>query len=152
MSVRTCLILASVFGFLAVLLGAFGAHGLADSGFLEKKYADLDAKNAAGMKLPASYKYLQDYQTAVRYHMWHALALFGIGLLQLRQPSRAGSVAAWSFTGGMLLFSGALYVLVIGGPKFAGVPWGLVAPIGGTLLLAGWAALIVAVARLKPSS
>ena len=76
MSPRTCLILATLFGLLAVLLGAFGAHGLGDSdGYLQRKYASTEPKNIAGSSLPASYKYYLDYQTAVRYHMWHALAL-----------------------------------------------------------------------------
>ena len=148
MSARTCLILAATFGFLAVLLGAFGAHGLSDSGFLERKYSQMEPKNVSGMEMPASYKYLQDFRTGVRYHMWHALALFGVGLIMLRQPSKLLSAAAWCFVGGIVLFSGALYVLVIGGPKFGGITWGLVAPIGGTLQLIGWVILSIAACRL----
>lgn len=145
MSPRTCLILATLFGFLAVLLGAFGAHGLGDSdGYLQRRYASAEAKNVAGEQLPASYKYYLDYQTGVRYHMWHALALLGIGLWKHRQPTRALNVAAWSLTAGIVLFSGALYVLVIGGPRFAGIPWGAIAPIGGTALLVGWIAALTA--------
>lgn len=144
MSARTCLTLAAILGFLAVLFGAFGAHGLSDTGYLERQYADYEAKNVAGHTLPASYKYLQDFRTGVRYHMWHALAMFGTGLLMLHRTSRLLSAAAWCFAGGIMLFSGALYVLVICGPKFAGVTWGLVAPIGGTLQLVGWGLLAVA--------
>ena len=148
MSPRTCLILATLFGLLAVLLGAFGAHGLGDSdGYLQRKYASTEPKNIAGSSLPASYKYYLDYQTAVRYHMWHALALLGIGLWKRRQPSRALNVAAWSLTTGIILFSGALYVLVIGGPRFAGIPWGAIVPFGGTALLAGWIAAMTAAIR-----
>ena len=149
MSARTCLILAAILGFLAVLLGAFGAHGLSDSGFLERKYSQMEPKNISGMELPASYKYLQDFRTGIRYHMWHALALFGVGLVMLHQPSKLLSSAAWCFVGGIVLFSGALYVLVIGGPKFGGITWGLVAPIGGTLQLIGWVVLSVAACRLN---
>jgi len=157
MSAKLCLTLAAVFGFLAVFLGAFGAHGLgegrkADDGsrtpsFLEKKYADTEDKNVAGQMMPASYKYLQDFRTGVRYHMWHAIAMFGTGLIMLRQRSRVLGAAAWCFAGGIVLFSGALYVLVICGPKAGGITWGLVAPIGGTLQLIAWLLLAIGVAR-----
>lgn len=147
MSPRLCLAFAAFFGFLAVLMGAFGAHGLAESrtgeSFLEQKYADAEPKNVAGMVQPASYKYLQDFKTGVRYHMWHALALLGTGILMQRHRSRLLSAAAWSFVGGIVFFSGALYVLVILGPKFGGITWGLVAPIGGTLQLIGWILLLI---------
>jgi len=147
-----CLMIAAVSGFVAVLLGAFGAHGLADSGFLERKYGDLDLKKVAGMELPAAYKYLQDFQTGVRYQMWHTLALLGIGLAMLKASSKLLSAAAWCFVGGIVLFSGALYVLVICGPSFGGIKWGLVAPIGGTLQLVGWALLSAAFAKIDLKS
>ena len=131
-----------------MLLGAFGAHGLSDSGYLERKYSDMEPKTVSGLELPASYKYLQDFRTGVRYHMWHALAMFGTGLMMRGRSSRVLSAAAWCFAGGILLFSGALYVLIIGGPKFGGVTWGLVAPIGGTLQLVGWILLAIAALRL----
>ena len=120
MSSRACLILGTLFGFLAVLLGAFGAHGLSgsDPGYLAEKYADMEPKVVAGYQLSAAYKYYIDYQTSVRYHMWHALALLGVGLWKRQQESRALSVAAWAFFVGITLFSGALYMLVIAGPRF----------------------------------
>lgn len=145
MSARTCLCLAAICGCLAVFLGAFGAHGLKDSGFLERKYADLPLRNYAGQQVAASYKYLLDFETGVRYQMWHALAMGLTGLLLQRAPSRVLSLAAWCFLLGIVFFSGALYVLVIGGPKFGGIPWGAVAPIGGSLQLAGWLALLAGV-------
>ncbi|MCP4174207.1 MAG: DUF423 domain-containing protein [Fuerstiella sp.] len=147
MSARTCLSLAAALGFLAVLFGAFGAHVLSDSGYLERCYANLEPRNVSGLQLPPAYKYLQDFHTGVRYHMWHALALFGVGLLMQHRPSRLLSTAAWCFFGGIVFFSGALYVLVICGPKFGGITWGMIAPIGGTLQLVGWALLIAAVLR-----
>jgi len=137
---------AALFGFLAVLSGAFGAHGLSDSGFLKKKYADMPAKDVSGMELPAGYKYLQDFHTGVRYHMWHSLALLGVGLLLTQRTSKLLSAAAWCFVGGIVLFSGALYLLVICGPDWNGVKWGMVAPIGGTLQLVGWVLLLIAAA------
>jgi len=151
MTARNCLLIAAVSGFLGVLLGAFGAHGLSDSGYLTKKYADVEPKVVSGMELPAAYKYLEDFRTGVRYHMWHALALLGVGLWMKSQPSKLLSAAAWSFSLGIVLFSGALYVLVIAGPKFGGVTWGLVAPFGGTLLMIGWLLLAVAAFRRTES-
>lgn len=149
MSAKHCLLLATIFGFLAVLLGAFGAHGLSDTKYLKDKYADMKPKDVSGLTVPAGYKYLQDFKTGVRYHMWHTLAMFGTGLLMLRAPSRLLSAAAWCFTGGIVLFSGALYVLVILGPKFGGITWGMVAPIGGTLLLVAWLLLCISVFRMQ---
>jgi len=73
--------------------------------------------------------------------MTHTLALLACGVILLRFQSRLISAAAWCFVGGIVLFSGALYVLVIMGPKWLGVPWGMVAPIGGTLQLLGWVLL-----------
>lgn len=153
MSARQCLVATAVLGFFAVFLGAFGAHGLKDTKFLENKYADVEAKNYAGQMLPASYKYMLDFETGVRYHMWHTLALGLTGLQMQRQNSRALGIAAWCFLLGILFFSGALYLLVIGGPRFAGIPWGAVAPIGGTLQLTGWLVLAFALWRqARPSS
>jgi uncharacterized membrane protein YgdD (TMEM256/DUF423 family) len=79
--------------------------------------------------------------------MWHALALLATGLLQAKHHSKLLSGAAVCFTVGILLFSGSLYTLVIGGPEMGGIKWGLIAPFGGTLLLIGWLLLLIAVAR-----
>jgi uncharacterized membrane protein YgdD (TMEM256/DUF423 family) len=107
----------SVLGFLAVALGAFGAHGLREK--------------LSAMETSAS------YQTAVQYHMYHALALLAVGLL----PSgRAATVAGWSFLVGVLLFSGSLYALALSGVKALG----MITPLGGVAFLVGWAALAVA--------
>ncbi|MCA9012457.1 MAG: DUF423 domain-containing protein [Planctomycetaceae bacterium] len=149
MSGRTCLCLAGCLGFLAVFLGAFGAHGLKDTKYLTEKYAEFEPKVVAGYAIPASYKYAQDFETGVEYHMLHVLAMLATGLLMLQHPSRWLSVAAWCFLGGILFFSGALYVLVIGGPRWLGIPWGMVAPIGGTLQLLGWLAFAGGVWRMQ---
>ena len=149
MSGRTCLCLAGCLGFLAVFLGAFGAHGLKDTKFLTEKYADLPPKIVAGHAIPASYMYFQVFEKGVEYHMVHVLAMLATGLMLLHQPSRCLSLAAWCFLGGIVLFSGALYVLVIGGPRWLGVPWGMIAPIGGTLQLIGWLALTSGAFRMK---
>ena len=152
MSARSCLFLAAVSGFLAVVLGAFGAHGLKDSGFLERKYGATEKMNIAGHQVPASYKYLADFETGVEYQMAHALAMGLVGVLMMKQPSRCLSAAAWCFLTGILCFSGSLYVLVICGPRWLGIPWGAIAPIGGTMFLAGWLCLAVAALRTVHAS
>lgn len=115
----------ALWGGLSVALGAFGAHALRAS--LE----------AAGR--------FDTFETAARYQMYHALALLAVGLL-LRQgldAARALTWAGWGFLVGSLIFSGSLYLLCFTGARW----WGAVAPVGGTLMLAGWVALLVAVLR-----
>jgi len=135
------IMLGAILGGLGVGMGAFGAHGF-DRYFVEK-YQDTDTKTIAGHHVPASWKYLQDYKTGVRYHMYHALALLAVGLVSLRRPSRALDVAGWLFLLGILLFSGSLYVLTIAGPNWMNVTWGLVAAVGGTLFICGWIAFAI---------
>ena len=106
-------VLVGVVGASAVLLGAFGAHALRDV---------LDAR---GVEL---------WHTAVNYHVWHALALvlavgFGRG--------RSARLAAWAFVLGIVLFSGSLYALALGAPRWCGV----ITPFGGLAFVVGWMAL-----------
>lgn len=123
MTARLVLVLASAAMFLAVALGAFGAHAL---------------------KARLSPEMTAVWQTAVQYHAWHALGLFGLGLLMLHWPERAGlGLAAWLLLGGIALFSGSLYALALTGVRGLGA----VTPIGGVCFLAGWAVLAWAVAR-----
>ena len=113
----------AVLGFLAVAIGAFGAHGLKEK---------LDALGTAAT-----------FQTGVQYHMFHTLAVLMVGLLLICRPhgtGRAESIAAWSFLIGILLFSGSLYVLSVTGIKLLGA----ITPFGGVAFLVGWAALVVA--------
>lgn len=138
-------LLGAVLGGIGVGMGAFGAHGL-DMHF-QKKYAETESKEIAGYKVPASWKYLQDYKTGVRYHMYHALALIGLGLLSLQRPSRWLNAAGWLFLAGILLFPGSLYVLTILGPHWLGVTWGLIAAVGGTAFIAGWIAFAAGACR-----
>ena len=108
--------LGALLAFLAVALGAFGAHALKGR---------LSADDAA------------IWQTAVQYHGWHALALLACGLvLQARPDAGAVVVAAWLFVVGVALFGGSLYALALGAPRGIGA----VTPIGGVAFLAGWAA------------
>ncbi len=113
------IIAAAVSAFLGVALGAFGAHGFKD------RLGELGTAAT--------------WDTAVLYHLVHALALFGCGLL-LRGPAEAPGplrAAPWCFLAGMAVFSGSLYILSLTGVKALGA----VTPIGGVLLLAGWVAL-----------
>jgi uncharacterized membrane protein YgdD (TMEM256/DUF423 family) len=93
---------------LAVALGAFAAHGL---------------------KSRLTPELLAVWETGVRYHVYHALALLALGAA--RGPDKAG----WCFVAGIAVFSGSLYALALSGEKRLG----MVTPIGGLLFLAGWA-------------
>lgn len=120
------LLIAAVYGACGVALGAFGAHGLKSQ------------LGASG---------LATWQTAVTYHLIHALALLLTGLW-LRFAGGFGTslpllVAGWAFVIGVLLFSGSLYVLALGGPRALGP----VTPFGGVSFIAGWVALIWAALR-----
>jgi uncharacterized membrane protein YgdD (TMEM256/DUF423 family) len=116
---RTFLFVGALLGFLAVAFGAFGAHAL------------------RGRLSP---EMLGVFETGVRYQMYHALAIIAVGLMLSRTGGWLYPTAAWLFTGGVVLFSGSLYVLALTGIR----TFGAITPIGGLLLLAGWACLIVA--------
>jgi uncharacterized membrane protein YgdD (TMEM256/DUF423 family) len=137
------LLSGSILAGLAVALGAFAAHGL--NGLLTSLYPESDVRTLAGLTVPASWKYLQDFKTAAEYQMTHALALLAVGLLAREHASRSLSVAGWSFIGGIVLFSGSLYLLVLSGVKVLGA----ITPIGGVLFLIGWASLTLAVSSLR---
>lgn len=111
---RTFLMAAALSGFIAVALGAFGAHGLK-----QRLSADL----------------LAVYQTGVQYHFYHTFALLAVGLLMLHMP--ANGALRWSgilFIVGMVIFSGSLYVL-----SLTGVRWlGAITPLGGVAFLVAW--------------
>jgi uncharacterized membrane protein YgdD (TMEM256/DUF423 family) len=125
MNARTWLQVGAMWGFLAVAMGAFGAHGLKER---------LESLGQAA-----------NFQTAAHYHMYCALALLAVGLLALHGPSGPYvGVAGWSLLLGSLIFSGSLYLLSATGLKWLGA----ITPIGGVLILVGWAALAVAAAML----
>lgn len=112
-------LLVGLAGASAVLLGAFGAHALHDT------------LGAQGREL---------WHTAVNYHVWHALALAlaaGLGRGRSRQ------VAIATFAVGIVLFSGSLYALALGAPRWCGV----ITPLGGLAFVAGWIALGLSVSR-----
>ena len=120
MSAITWLRIGAILGALGVTLGAFGAHGLKER---------LDAYS------------LDIYQTAVTYQMYHVPAVLAVGLLGiLGRGGLALELAGWSFTVGILIFSGTLYALSVTGIKWLGA----ITPIGGLFLILGWIALAVA--------
>ena len=116
---RTFLFIGALLGGCGVALGAFGAHGLRD-------------RLAPEM--------LAVFETGVRYHMYHALALLALSAAMPRYEGRLPVVAGWCFTVGILIFSGSLYALALSGVTMLGA----VTPIGGVAFLAGWVALAVA--------
>lgn len=109
--------------FLAVGLGAFGAHGLQP-------------------KLTT--RMFEIYQTGVQYHMIHAIAILIIAIVadRLGDPSIL-SWAGWSMLLGIIFFSGSLYILSISGVKILGA----ITPIGGVLFMLGWILLAIGTFR-----
>ena len=128
------LLLGALLGGLSVGLGAFGAHGLRD----EYK---LDGFTDDELRL------LENWETAARYLMYHALALLAVGLLAARRCGLAINLAGSAMTLGALIFCGCLFALVLTGEKWLG----RIVPIGGVLMIVGWAALIVAVWQDRPN-
>ena len=115
---KLIIILAGVNGFLAVSIGAFAAHMLRDR---------------------LSPELLNTFQTGVQYHMYHALGLFGIGLMMLNFPaSNLLRISAYLMMAGIVLFSGSLYLLSI-----TGIRWlGAITPLGGLCFLTAWALIV----------
>jgi uncharacterized membrane protein YgdD (TMEM256/DUF423 family) len=115
--------LGALAGAAGVVLGAFGAHAL---------------------RVRLSAEALALWQTGVQYQLWHALALVLVGLCANILPENAWLRAAgWLLVAGIVLFSGSLYALALGAPKWLGA----VAPMGGAALVLGWLALALAAAR-----
>ncbi len=121
---RTFVGVAAGLAFVAVALGAFGAHGLA-----RVFQADPELETT--------------YRTAVQYHMVHALGLLAVAWAMTRWPDSLLSWAGYCFIAGIALFSGSLYLLAVTGLRWLGA----VTPLGGVAFLAGWALLAVGVLR-----
>ena len=122
MSSRRVLAVAGVLLALATVLGAFGAHAL---------------------KAQLAPDRLQVYETAVRYHFFHALGLLGIGLTLRFVDTGPVRWAALLVLVGVVLFSGSLYALTFGAPRI----FGPVTPLGGLALIAGWTSYAVGLWR-----
>ncbi|KYD29916.1 DUF423 domain-containing protein [Parageobacillus toebii] len=118
-------LLGAINAFLAVALGAFGAHGL------EGKIPD---------------RYLEIWKTGVQYQMFHALGLFVVGLLLGKFPNIGLlTTAGWIMFIGIFLFSGSLYVLSVTQIK----PLGMITPFGGVAFLIAW--VLIGYAAMKIS-
>ena len=99
---------------IAVMLGAFGAHGLKNKVTAEQ---------------------LAWWHTGVDYHIYHALALVIMGVLMAAQPQLAiPKGSAWALQVGIIIFSGSLYAMTLGAPRW----FGAITPIGGTAFIVGW--------------
>jgi uncharacterized membrane protein YgdD (TMEM256/DUF423 family) len=132
----TWLRIGAISGFLAVALGAFGAHSLRDTFKIYESDPFLSKQEKQ--------RSLENFETAARYQMYHALALVAVGLLASSgKTGGVTSVAGWAFLLGTLLFSGSLYALVLSGQKWLGA----VTPLGGLSFLIGWFALAMAAKR-----
>jgi uncharacterized membrane protein YgdD (TMEM256/DUF423 family) len=120
---RTFFLIGALAAFIGVALGAFGAHGL---------------------RSRLSPEMLAVFETAVRYQMYHALALLLTAGIMARFGGRLIEAAGWLFTAGIVLFSGSLYLLALTGIRTLGA----ITPLGGLAFLLGWASLAIAAARL----
>ena len=100
-------------GALAVMAGAFGAHGL---------------------KAKLAPELLATWHTGAEYHMYHALALVLAGVVAGAAPTTTLNAAGIALAAGMLLFSGSLYLLALTGVKWLGA----ITPLGGLAFIAGW--------------
>lgn len=115
--IKTFFALGATFGLLGVAAGAFGAHALR---------ARLDPRM------------LEIFETAVRYQMYHALALLAVAWAATRWPVPLVGAAGWLFVAGIVIFSGSLYALSLSGVRALGA----ITPIGGLAFIAGWGCLL----------
>lgn len=122
-SMKTFLALGAGAAALSVATGAFGAHAL--EGKLSEHYLDV-------------------WQKATQYEMYHSLGLIGIGILSGTTKMKL-KAAGWMMFGGIVIFSGSLYVLSLTQIK----PLGAITPIGGVLFIASWVTLLVQTLKIK---
>ena len=114
-------------GLLLVVLGATGAHVLADGATADQMIW---------------------FGKAWRYHAIHTLAMLATGIIALHYPTALVRLAGWLFPAGILLFSGSLYVMAFGATN----SFGLVTPLGGACFMAGWLILTIAPLRARNSA
>lgn len=116
---KVFIIIGAINAFLAVALGAFGAHGLADK--LEPKYLDI-------------------WKTGVTYQMYHALGILAVGILLGKVASSSlFSWSGWLMLIGIILFSGSLYVLSLTQINIIGI----ITPFGGVAFLTAWVLIVI---------
>lgn len=116
---RLFVILGALSGAIGVGAGAFGAHALRER--LEPRM-------------------LEVFETAARYQMFHAIALFGAAWVVSRWPGSLANAAGWLFLAGTVLFSGSLYALALSNVRALGA----ITPLGGVCFIAGWLCLALA--------
>ena len=112
-----------MFAFMGVSAGAFGAHSL---------------------KSRISDEMLSVFEVGVLYQMYHALALIATACLQSKWPSLIGILSGWLFILGIILFSGSLYLLSVGGIEGLGA----ITPLGGFAFLLGWLLMVLGVFKM----
>ncbi|HTL83083.1 MAG TPA: DUF423 domain-containing protein [Bacteroidia bacterium] len=126
-----------LFALFGVIIGAFGAHGL-------QKFVDNGTVTA---------KQMQDYETAVRYQMYHAFALIALGIMAgLSGPNRGLVFSFRFFICGIFFFSGSLYLIALKTACGLGeLNWiWPFTPIGGLFFMLGWIFFAISVWRGKP--
>jgi uncharacterized membrane protein YgdD (TMEM256/DUF423 family) len=107
---------------IAVLLGAFAAHGL---------------------KSRLSVQLLITFQSGVQYHFYHALGLILIGLITTQISAAGIKLSAWLMISGIILFSGSLYLLAITEIR----QFGMITPVGGVCFILAWSVLAISIFR-----
>jgi len=128
---RTALAAGALFGAIAVMFGAFGAHSLKN--FLAPDQMDI-------------------FKTGVQYQFLHSLALLAVGIIYQAYPVKNLRAATGFFIAGILLFSGSLYILpMLHTWKMTLGPVGLITPIGGVFFILGWMMLMITVLKKKLS-
>lgn len=125
---RRMLITGALLGITAIVLGAFGAHGL-------KKV--LDAAQ------------LESFETGVKYQIYHALLLLICGATRISSLA-SGRIFYWLTITGVVFFSGSIYLLTTSSVTgFDITAFGIITPIGGLMLIAGWVVLLIDFMRKK---
>ena len=107
---------------IAVMLGAFGAHGL---------------------KSRLTEQLLASFQTGTQYHFYHAMGLIAVGLIAAHVSGIGIKISGWLMLAGIILFSGSLYVLAITGIR----QLGMITPVGGICFILAWTVLAITVFR-----
>ena len=121
---RFFFVAGSILAGVAVVAGAFGAHAL--QGRVEPRHLEI-------------------FATAARYQIYHALALLAVAWGLNRWPAAGLATGGWLLIAGTVIFSGSLYTLVLTGAGW----FGAITPVGGMLMIAGWATLAWRVARAR---
>jgi len=123
---------AAIAGGIAVLLGAMAAHQLRQ-------------------QMPAAA--LEVFETAVRYQFYHVFALLAVGILSERIPGKWMNRSGSCFIGGILLFSGSLYLIsaLMAGGTTVPMSLGILTPLGGVFFILGWIFLVIALLKRRSS-